>query len=104
MGAADRDVGRLVLRKHGRGAVDGDLGRAAHHDPMLGAMMMVLQGEAASWSDNNAFDLETVAAVHGLVPAPRPVIAQMLPALAMPAGLQLLDQLLDASRSPAIGN
>lgn len=40
--AADRDINGLVLVHRARRLVDGHLGGAAHHDPMLGAMAVLL--------------------------------------------------------------
>ena len=71
---------------------------------MLGTMMMALQGEAATRPDGDALDLETRTAVHGLIPAPGAVDAQVLAALAMAARLDLLDQQLDALRAAAVGD
>src|SRR6202007_2523580 len=48
---AHRDINRLVL-VHGLDVViDGDARRAAHHDPVLGAMVVLLQREPVAWLD-----------------------------------------------------
>src|SRR5205814_9914787 len=54
---ADRDVDRFVL-VHGLDQfIDGDLRGAAHHDPVLGPMMMLLQREPPARLDDDALDL-----------------------------------------------
>src|SRR5579883_2553294 len=66
----DRDIDRLVL-VHGPDFLpDRDLGGAAHHHPVLGAVMMLLQRQLAARRDGDAFDLEAIAGVDGFVKAP----------------------------------
>ena len=60
---ADRDVDRLVL-VHGLDVgADRDLGGAAHHHPVLGAMLVLLQRQRAARLHHDALDLEALAGV-----------------------------------------
>jgi len=78
MGAADRHIDRFVLVHRAHVAVHGDLGGSAHHDPMLGAMEMLLQRQLGAGFDHDALDLIARAGVDALVVAPWPVDAPML--------------------------
>jgi hypothetical protein len=67
---AHRDIDRLVL-VHGLDVViDGDSRRAAHHDPVLGAMVVLLQRQPVARLDDDAFHLMAVAIVDRLIAAP----------------------------------
>ena len=56
----DRDIDRFVLVDDLDEFVDGHARRAAHHDPVLGAVMMLLQREPASRLHDDALDLVTI--------------------------------------------
>ena len=71
-----------------------DLGGAAHHHPMLGAVVVLLQRQRAARLDHDALDLEALAAIDRLVIAPGPVTAAMVGRLGRFARLELLDQSL----------
>ena len=73
--AADRDIDGLVLVHRADLLADGDFGGAAHHDPMLGAVPVLLQRQNAARDDDDALDLKALAHVDGLVIAPGPVHA-----------------------------
>src|SRR5712672_537240 len=60
---ADRDIDRLVLVHDLDQLVDGHARRAAYHDPVLGAVMMLLQREPASRLHHDTLDLVTVAGI-----------------------------------------
>src|SRR5688572_29343197 len=70
MHAAERQVDRLVLREHYRLAIARHLGRAAHHYPVLGAMMVTLQAEALAGFHEKPLHLEAVAAQDRGIAAP----------------------------------
>ncbi len=69
---ANRDVGALVFGQQKHFAAVGHLGRALHHDPVLGAVVVFLQAQAGAGFDADAFDLEALAHVDAVVPAPGP--------------------------------
>src|SRR5262249_33183375 len=75
MHRADRDVDRLVLVHHAHLVADRDLGGAAHHHPVLGAMVMLLQRQLAAGHHDDALDLEALAAVDRFVMTPRTIHA-----------------------------
>src|SRR5436309_5651767 len=75
---ADRDVNRFVL-VHGLDQfVDGHARRASHHDPVLGAMVMLLQRKPPPRLNDNALDLMTIAAVDRLIVSPRVEYSKVL--------------------------
>src|ERR1700730_18823821 len=96
MHAAYRQVDRLVLVHKMNLIVPGDLGRSLDDDPMLGAMEMLLQGQAFAWLDDDAFDLVALPEIDRLIIAPWPVGALMFQRLGAIFGFQEVDQLLDA--------
>ena len=67
MGGADRNIDRFVLVHELDKVVDRHPRRAAHHDPVLGTMVMSLQREPAARLDDDTLDLWSLAqgyAVH----------------------------------------
>ena len=64
---ADRDIDRLVLVHGLDQLVDGHPRRAAHHDPVLRAMVMFLQREPPARLDHDTLDLMAVAVVDRLI-------------------------------------
>src|SRR6185437_1621016 len=76
--AADRDEDRLILMHSPRILVDRDFRGAAHHDPVLGTVAVLLQREHAFGIDDDALDLEALAHVDGLIISPRAVHARMV--------------------------
>ena len=72
---------------------DGDLGRAAHNNPVLGTVPMLLQRKNSAWNDNDALDLKALAHVDGFVVAPWPVHALMVGRFRALGGLELGNQL-----------
>src|SRR5688572_2968216 len=92
MFGADRDVDRFVLAHdhavlaalHDRGAMD--------HDPVFGAVVVLLQAELAARLHGNALHLEAVAGIDRAVVAPRPVAGDVLVGLGAVALAQRLDQ------------
>ncbi len=98
MHAADRDIDRLVLVHRAHGVVDRHLGGAAHHDPMLGAVAVLLQRQHGAGRHDDALHLEAVAEIDRVVIAPRPVAALVLGRLASLLGLELGDEVLDLLR------
>ena len=71
MPCAGRDISRFILLKQNDLLADCDLGGAAHNDPVLGTMEVLLQRQGFAWVDDDVLDLESRAAVHGFVGAPR---------------------------------
>src|SRR3954471_12630711 len=71
--SAHRDVNGLVLVHAFDGLVDGDAGGAADHDPVLGAMMVLLQRQAPARLHHDVLDLVALAIVDRLVAAPGPM-------------------------------
>ncbi len=56
-----------------RSRLHGHLGGAVDHDPVLGAVEVLLQGEPAARLDHDALHLESLAPCRSAVPAPGPV-------------------------------
>src|SRR6266481_3490671 len=67
MGRADRNIDRFVLMYGLDEFIDGHARRAAHHDPVLGAMVMLLQREPAARLHHDALDLMPLAHVDRLI-------------------------------------
>src|ERR1043166_7595468 len=78
MHGPDRDIGRLVLVDDLLGLAHGDLGRPAHHDPVLGAMKMLLQRENPTGSNDEPFNLKAVARIDRFVMAPGTIDAAVI--------------------------
>src|ERR1700677_1498708 len=97
VGRAHRQVDRRGHVDERIFVVEGDLGGAAHDDPMLGAVMVFLQREPPARAHDDALDLIARALVDALIIAPRPVVAPMLGRFRMALGLEALDQFLNFS-------
>src|SRR6478735_2309456 len=90
---AQRNVGRLILgQQHGLVAAS-DFSRAAHDDPVLGAVMMFLQAQASLRIDQNALDLEAVGLVDAVVPAPGTMHLAVQRQFGAATGFERFDQL-----------
>jgi hypothetical protein len=96
MHATHRQIDRLVLVHKMNLIIPGDLGRSLDDDPMLGAMEMLLQGQALAWLHDDTFDLVALPGIDRLIIAPGPVGALMFQRLGVIFGFQEIDQLLDA--------
>ena len=82
---ARRDVRRLV-RRDGEGLLAPRHPRgAAHHDPVLGAAPVRLEGEPLAGVDDDALHLESVPAVEDIEQAPRTMDHAVVPVL-LPSG------------------
>jgi hypothetical protein len=95
VGDAERDVGRLVLAEQDHFLAARDLGRTTDDDPMFGTMMVHLQGERGAGADDDALDLEALAAVDAVVPAPRAMHLAMEFGFATAGSLEPTDDGLD---------
>ena len=62
-----RNIDRLVLVQHPHILADRDLSGSAHHNPVLGPVVMPLQRQPPARFDHDALDLEPIALVHRLV-------------------------------------
>src|SRR5215472_11899590 len=71
----ERDIGRLVFGEDDLFLAAADLGGALHDHPVLGAVMVHLQGQLAARLDQDVLDLDAVAGMHRLIRAPGPVHA-----------------------------
>ncbi len=60
MGLAEGDVGALVFSEQKGFTALSNLGRALDDDPVLGAVVVALQGEAAARLDSDALDLKAI--------------------------------------------
>src|SRR5262245_4580712 len=78
MDAADRDIDGLVFVHAAHVVAERDLGRSFDHDPMLGAMEVLLQRELASRLHDNTLHLVARGNIHVLVIAPRAINASVL--------------------------
>ena len=88
MHAAERQVDRPVLSDQMLLVVPRDEGRAVHYDPMLGAVIVLLQRKPRSGLDRDPFHLEAIARVDGLVESPGSVDAKRLSGNLAAHGLQ----------------
>src|SRR5271170_6706813 len=89
---ANRQIDRLVFVDERHFVVKRNLSGAAHDHPVLGAVVVLLQREAAARPHDNAFDLIARALVDALIIAPRPVVAPMLGRFTMALRLEALDE------------
>src|SRR6267142_6398708 len=64
---ADRNIDRFVLMYGLDEFIDGHARRATHHDPVLGAMVMLLQREPPARLHHDALDLMPLAHVDRLI-------------------------------------
>src|SRR5215831_5093010 len=92
MNAADRDIDGFVFVHAAHVIAERDLGRSLDHDPMLGAMEVLLQRELASRLHDDAFHSVARGNIHILVIAPWAIDATVLDRRAMVVRLELLDQ------------
>src|SRR5208282_4537751 len=92
---ADRQIDRFVLVYEVFIAVERDFGGAAHHDPVLGAVKVLLQRQPSPWPHDDALDLIARALIDALVVAPGAINPPVLSRLRVALRLQLFDQLLD---------
>src|SRR5260221_7398603 len=96
MGRADRNINRFVLMYGLDEFVDGHARRAAHHDPVLGTMMVLLQREPAARLDHNTLDLMALADINRLIGSPRPMCLEMILGELRGYGLEFGDQPLQS--------
>src|SRR5262249_39108824 len=95
MHGADRDVDGFVLVHSANLLADRHLGGAAHHDPMLGAVHVLLQRQLAARIHDDALDLEALARVDRLVVPPWPIAAAVVADLVAALCPHVRDQRLD---------
>ena len=84
MNFTKRDVGRLVFSQQEGFFAAGYPGGSLDDNPVLGAMMVLLQAEAGAGLDLNSLDFETRLFVDAVVPTPRAknlAVQEMLVAL-----------------------
>src|SRR5262249_61699274 len=94
MNVADRDIDGFVFVHAAHVIAERDLGRSLDHDPMLGAMEVLLQPELASRLHDNALLPVARGNIDVLVIAPWAIDAAVLDRRTMVVGVQLLDQRL----------
>src|SRR5690348_5216570 len=95
---AELDVDGLVLGEQDHLVAAGHARRAAHDDPVLGAVVVELERQLLARIDGDALHAETVARVDVLVATPRAVHEPMGLVLGAGRDLQLLDRLAHALR------
>ena len=101
---ADRQVDQLVFVHELHDPVQRHLGGPAHHDPVLGAVIVLLQRQPAAWPHDDPLDLVARAPVDALIIAPGAVHAAVPGRLRLMRPLELLDQLLDLVRLSLVGD
>src|SRR5690606_883704 len=89
------NIGGLVLGEQQFLVAAGHQGGAAHHDPVLGAVVVLLQGQALPGLDHDALHLEALAAVDGGVVAPGAEPLAVYPGAFAALAFQVVDHLLD---------
>ena len=104
MARLGRNVRRLVGKQLEHVAPTRHARLAADHHPVLGAPTMKLKRQLRAGLQHQALDLEALARVDALVPAPGPVDAQMREMLAAAVLFQVLDRGLDVLRAGARGD
>lgn len=67
---AERDIDRFVFAQHLHVFADRHFGRALDDDPVLGAVVMLLQRQLLARQHEDALDLETLAVQHRGIAAP----------------------------------
>src|SRR5215469_9427954 len=102
MHSAQRDVDRHVLAQHDRILIARDPRRAAHPHPVLGALVMLLQGDLGAGLDDDALHLEALAGIDGLVAAPGPMDDGVRRDLAAAPAPELVDDLLHILGAPFV--
>ena len=75
--------------------VAGHLSHAVDHDPVLGAVRVLLKAQAGTGLHHDPFDLEVLAFVDAVVMPPRAVHLPVVHVLAAAGGLQRIDDRLD---------
>src|ERR1700761_9453974 len=88
----DRDVDRFVLVHGLDGFVDRHPRGAAHHDPVLGAMVVLLQRQPPARLHHDALDLVALADVARLIGPPGPMPLEMILGHLRRHGLELRPQ------------
>src|ERR1043166_7577477 len=83
---ADRDIRRLVLMEYFFDPANRPFRGSTYHDPVLGAVMMLLQRQDAAGSNDQPLDLEALAGIDGFVVPPWAIDAAMVGRLG-PRGL-----------------
>src|ERR1700722_12863128 len=78
MHGADRNIDRFVLVHRLDGFIHRDARRTSHHDPVLRAVMVFLQGESSARFHDDAFDLMALTHVDRLIGAPGTMHLEML--------------------------
>jgi len=71
-------------------------------DPMLSAVVVLLQTQACTWVDLDALDLESLAFVNAVVPAPRAIDFAVQGQLVTFLGFKLLHQFFDVLALAAV--
>src|SRR5271167_1911185 len=82
--ATNGQIDRLVLVRELDFAIDRHFGRAAHHNPVFGAVIVLLQRQASAGPDYYALDLVAPSLIDALVIAPGPIHPSVLRRLRMP--------------------
>ena len=104
MHRSNRDIGGFIFRQQEGFVVAGDLRRATHDDPVLGAVVVLLQRQLFTRFHSNALNLEPVAHVDAVVAAPGPEHFAVHPGFRALFRLQLLDHTLDFLNPVAMGH
>ena len=95
MDAADRDVDGFVFVHAALVSAERHFGHPLDHDPMLGSVEMLLQGQLAAWLHDDPVHPVARGNVDVLIVTPRAVDPAMLDRRAMILRLQLLHKCLD---------
>src|SRR5262249_976938 len=101
MNAADRDIDGFVFVHAAHVMAERDLGCSLDHDPMLGAVEVLLQRELASWLHDNTLHPVARGNIHIVIIAPWAIDAAVLDRGAMVVRLELLDPRLPLLGPPA---
>ena len=100
----NRQKDRLVLVHEMACAVERHFRGPADNDPVLGAMIMLLQRQPAARPDDDALDLVSGALIDALIVAPGAIVPPVLSGLRMPRRFQPFDELLDLVRLRLVGD
>lgn len=101
---ADRQINRLVLVHKMACAVERHFRGPADNDPVLGAMIMLLQRQPTARPDDDALDLISGTLIYALIIAPGAIVPPVLRGLWMLLSFQPFDKLLDLVRLRLVGD
>ena len=90
-----RNIGGLIFNVDANGFTVGDLGCTADDHPVLGTVVMQLEGQALTWIDRDTLHLEAFTHVQAFIAAPRTEYPRVQTAFGTAGGVELRYDVLD---------